>query len=285
MSAGRSTFTILGAGGFIGGTLVAWLESQEQVVHPVTRASLPALLAARRPAGHVIDCVGLNGGLHYYSLDSVEAHVGLVGRCLAQLSFESFLLLSSCRVYAHAEATHEEAVLPQNPADPSELYNVTKLAGEALCLADPRPTIRVVRLSNVYGAAMPIKTFLGNVLNEGRTTGSVVFRQGPATEKDYINIGTVVRLLPEIAKAGRARIYNVAFGRNTSHAEIAGALQEIAGWRTAFAPDAPTMRYRPIDTSRLCSEFGTVAGDLLTDLPALLAVAPDDRRWMKRKVA
>ncbi len=285
MSAERATFTVLGAGGFIGGTLVAWLESHEQVVHPVTRASLPALLAARRPVGHVIDCVGLNGGLHHHPLDSVEAHVALVGRCLAQLSFDSFLLLSSARVYAHAEATHEEAVLPQNPADPSELYNVTKLAGEALCLADPRPTIRVVRLANVYGTAMPVETLLGNLLDQGRTTGSVVFRQGPTTETDYISIGTVVRLLPEIAAVGRQRIYNVASGSNTSHAEIADSLREIAGWRIEFTPGAPAMRHRPLDTSRLRSEFGAPAGNLLADLPALLAAAQDERWWMRRVVA
>ena len=128
---------VLGAGGFIGAALVAWLESQDQVVHAVTRASLPALLAGRRPAGHVIDCVGLTGDFRVRPLDTAEAHVGVVARCLADLQFDSFLLLSSTRVYARANATHEDAALPTVPADPSDLYNVTKLAGEALCLADP----------------------------------------------------------------------------------------------------------------------------------------------------
>ena len=44
---------------------------------------------------------------------------------------------------------------------------MTKLAGEALCLADPRSTTRVARLSNVYGIHMPADTFLGQVLREG----------------------------------------------------------------------------------------------------------------------
>ena len=106
VSAGDSTFTVLGAGGFIGAALVAWLESQNQVVHAVTRASLPALLAGRRPAGHVIDCVGLTGDFRVRPLDTAEAHVGFVARCLAELQFDSFLLLSSTRVYARANATH-----------------------------------------------------------------------------------------------------------------------------------------------------------------------------------
>ncbi|HEY1385849.1 MAG TPA: NAD-dependent epimerase/dehydratase family protein, partial [Dongiaceae bacterium] len=150
MAANRQSFTIIGAGGFIGAALVAALESQDQVVHAVTRASLPGLLAARRPAGHVIDCAGLTGDACARPLETAEAHVGLVARCLAELQFDSFLLLSSTRVYARAGSTREDALLSTLPGDPAELFMVTKLAGEALCLADPRPTARVVRLSNVY---------------------------------------------------------------------------------------------------------------------------------------
>ena len=77
----RQTFTILGASGFIGKALVAWLESRDLVVHAVTRASLPALLASRRSAGHIIDCVGVSVDGCLYSLDVAEAHVGVVARC------------------------------------------------------------------------------------------------------------------------------------------------------------------------------------------------------------
>ena len=49
---------ILGAGGFIGAALVAWLESRDHLVHAVTRGALPALLAGRRHCGHVIVCIG-----------------------------------------------------------------------------------------------------------------------------------------------------------------------------------------------------------------------------------
>ena len=275
VSAGHSTFTVLGAGGFIGAALVAWLESQDQVVHAVTRAALPALLKGRRPAGHVIDCVGLTADFRVRPLDTAEAHVGVVARCLAELQFDSFLLLSSTRVYARANATHEDAALPTVPADPSDLYNVTKLAGESLCLADQRATARVVRLSNVYGIAIPAETFLGQVLREGHATGGVTFHQSPASAKDYVSVAAVVRLLPAIAMAGRHRLYNVAAGANTSHAAIAYCLRDIAGWRTGFAPDAPTVRHPPIDTARLDAEFGATASNLVADLPTLLPLAQD----------
>jgi nucleoside-diphosphate-sugar epimerase len=81
----NQSFTILGAAGFIGAALVAWLQEHGRIVHAVTRASLPALFAARRPLEHVIDCVGLTGDFRVRPLDTAEAHVGLVARCLSEL--------------------------------------------------------------------------------------------------------------------------------------------------------------------------------------------------------
>lgn len=277
MGGNRQAFTILGAGGFIGAALVAALESQDQVVHAVTRASLPALLTTRRPVGHVIDCAGLTAGRCLRPLDAAEAHVGLVARCLAELRFESFLLLSSTRLYARAADTREGAPVVALPSDPSDLYSVTKLAGEAFCLADPRPSVRVARLSNVYGVAMPEETVLGQVLGEGRMTAHVVFRQSAASAADYVGMAAVTRLLPAIAIGGRGRLYNVAAGANTTHATIADRLREIAGWHTTFAPDAPTVRQPPIETVTTDAEFGPAGSNLLADLPMLLALGQDAR--------
>jgi nucleoside-diphosphate-sugar epimerase len=271
----RQTFTILGASGFIGRALVAWLESRDQIVHAVTRASLPVLLATRRPAGHIIDCVGMTIDCQLCPLDAAEAHVGLVARCLTELKFDSFLLLSSTRVYARAATTHEDAVLSAQPSDPSDLYSVTKLAGEALCLADPRCTTRVARLSNVYGIDMPAAAFLAGVLHQGRLTGKVRFDQSPETARDYVSVAAVARLLPVIGATGRHRLYNVAAGRNTCHAAIALRLHEIAGWQSLFASDAPTVRHKLIDTTRTNTEFGPTCSDLLADLPALLALGQE----------
>jgi nucleoside-diphosphate-sugar epimerase len=241
-------------------------------VHAITRASFPALLAARRPAGHVIDCIGLTGDFRERPLDTADAHVGHVARCISEMRFDSFLLISSTRVYGRAAETHEDAALTILPTDPSDLYNVTKLAGEALCLANPNPAIRVARLSNVYGIGMPAETFLGQVIREGHDTGGVVFRQKAASAKDYVGVAAVVRLLPAIAARGRQRIYNIAAGGNTSHATIAYRLRELTGWRTSFAANAATVRYRPIDTTRIDAEFGATSSNLSADLPTLLAL-------------
>ena len=264
-------FTVLGCAGAIGRALTAALESDGCRVQAVDRAALPALLASKQSAGHVISCIGLTGNFRTRPLDAAEAHVGVTARCLAQLHCASFLYLSSTRVYARVICTREDAPLACVPADPSDLYNVTKLAGEALCLADPRAGTRVVRLSNVYGSPSGDDTFLGEVISAGRDFGRVVFRQAPESEKDYISMADVVRLLPCIALRGRHRTYNLAAGCNVSHRDIAATLSTALGWRTEFLPDAPAVRFMPIDIGRLTEAFEPPSTDFLSELARLVS--------------
>lgn len=270
------TFTILGASGFVGRDLAQSLQAQGHIVHPVTRSALPALLQSRRSAGHVIDCIGLTADFRARPHDTAEAHVGITARCLAGLRCESFLFLSSTRVYARAAETHEDAVVPVLPHDPSDIYNLTKLAGEALCLADPRATVRVARLSNVYGPGMGADTFVGQLLEEGAATGAVLFCQSPQSAKDYIALAELQRLLPAIAIGGRRRLYNVASGRNTSHADIAAGLTRHFSWRCGFAPDAPTVAFASIATTRLTDEFGPVLSNFSEDIGTLRSNATEN---------
>ena len=83
----------------------------------------------------------------------------------------------------------------------------------------------------------------------------------------------MVRLLSAIATAGGYRTYNLAAGSNTSHAAIACCLHNVAGSRIGFTPDAPTVRYPPIDTARLDTEFWPTGTNLVADLPTLLTLA------------
>ncbi len=266
-------FTVLGAGGYVGHALVTHLERCGHIVHGVTRASLPALLATHRSAGHVIDCIGLTGDFRVRRQDTAEAHVGITAHCLSTLQCESFLFLSSTRVYARATVTTEGAPLLCMPTEPSDLYNITKLAGESLCLSDPRPTVRVVRLSNVYGPNMGTDTFLGQVLQEGLATGGVQFRQAAASAKDYVALDEVLRMLPRLATRGEQRLYNLAAGHNTAHGELAAVLQDAFGWQTGFQTEAPRIAFPVIDITRITAEFGAALSDLSADIRILLPFA------------
>ena len=260
--------TVLGAGGFIGGALVSHLRAIGRPVNAVTRTDLPDFLSSRPPAGDVIYCIGLTADFRIRPLDTAEAHVGLVGRALEK-NFRSFLLLSSTRVYGRAEIGREDLPIAVQPGAPGDLYNITKLAGEALCLSDPRPGVRVVRLSNVYGAGMGVGAFLGQVLAEGTERGAVTLRQSLRSAKDYIAITQVLPALLAIADRGAARLYNVASGVNTTHDAIVGVLSNAAGWDITVQDNAAATRFPRIDITRLSLEFGAPRNSILDDLPAL----------------
>jgi nucleoside-diphosphate-sugar epimerase len=253
-----SRFTILGATGTIGQALTWHLLREGHDVQPVDRRTLPHFLDTATPAGHVIDCIGLTGDFRTRTLETAEAHVGITAACLRRPGWKSFLFLSSTRVYGAATNTHEDARLTVDPNDP---YNMTKLAGEALCLSDARHGVRVARLSNVIAGQADSTTFLGQLLVEGQSTGQVTFRQAADSTKDYIALEDVVRLLPAIATRGRYRRYNLASGHNTSHASVAETLTDRFGWLTKFIPNAPSVRFPPISTLRLREEFGCVLSE------------------------
>ncbi|MBN8896947.1 MAG: SDR family oxidoreductase [Rhodospirillales bacterium] len=268
-------FTILGAAGTIGSALAEALEVEGHAVTRVTRDTLRSTLAAGEPAGHVINCIGMTGDFRTRPHATAEAHVTITAACLTALRFDSFLILSSTRLYGRAAATAEATPIPCASGDPSDLYTLTKLTGEALCLVDPRPCVRVVRLSNVYGGLAP-DTFLGAVLAEGCKGAAVQIRQAADSEKDYVSLADVVALLPRIAGDGRHRLYNVATGRNVRHDAIAAVLR-AQGWSVGFAPNAATHRFPLIDTTRLQGEFAPSLRGLLDDLPTLVASGQEVR--------
>ncbi len=191
-------------------------------------------------------------------------------------TFDSFLLLSSTRVYARADTGREDTPLEVQPAAADDLYNITKLAGEALCLSDPRASVRVARLSNVYGSGMHEESFLGQVLREGTRRGAVTLGQSFRSAKDYVSLDDVVAALPAIAARGEARLYNVASGVNTSHDAIAGVLAARLGWRVDVREDAAAIRFPRIDVNRLSVEFAAPAQNFLQDLPLLAALLPQE---------
>ncbi len=151
----------------------------------------------------------------------------------------------------------------------SDLYNLTKLTGEALCLSDPRNTVRVARLSNVFGAGMHRQSFLGQILADGAAASSITLHQNLRSAKDYISITEVVPALIAIGMKGSARLYNVATGVNTTHDAIAGVLTANFGWLITARENAAAVRFPRIDIGRLAMEFTAPRNTILDELPQL----------------
>lgn len=258
--------TLIGGHGFVGRHLQTAL-TQSGWQYRVCGKNDP--IPQKEDLGHVFYCAGLTANFRQHPFATVEAHVSLLSQVLQCCTFTSLTYLSSTRVYSGAESTRENATLHVRSDVPGDLYNLSKLMGESLCLASQRP-VRIVRLSNVYGTQMPAQNFLAEILRDSAKTGRVLFRSARQSQKDYISVQDVVRYLPLIALNGSQSIYNLASGSNMTHASIAGFL-EAQGIGCEFIADAPELTFPVIDTCKLFTEFGVAQHGLEKDLPALFS--------------
>lgn len=262
-----SRFTVLGAGGFIGSALVPYLREQgHEVFAPARDEAVPY----DRDLGHVIYAIGLTADFRSRPFDTVRAHVSLLTEVLERASFASLLYLSSTRVYGKSGIGSESADLTVNAADPSDLYNLSKLMGESICLHGGRSGVRVARLSNVIGLDRTSENFLFELIREARA-GRILLRSAPASAKDYILLDEVLALLTRIALGGQQSVYNVASGRAIRNDALCSELARLTGCQVDCVPDAPVLSFPLIDASRIRDEFGWVPRSVLQVLPTLVS--------------
>ena len=259
-------FTVLGASGFIGSNLVRRLEAE----------SIPCRSPSRdenvmgKPLGHVVYCVGLTADFRERPFDTVRAHVAHLLDILERAEFDSFLYLSTTRVYAGSDSSGEDSTIQVNPTKANDLYNISKIMGESLSLGSRRPNVRVARLSNVYGRDFTSPNFLASVIREAVENNRVVLRTSLRSEKDYVSVDDVTRLLPRIALSGRHQIYNIASGVNTSNAELMEVIKRAVGCPVEVAGDAQTVRFPRISIERIREEFDFSPSLVLDSLAELV---------------
>jgi nucleoside-diphosphate-sugar epimerase len=260
-------FTVLGASGFIGSHVAAHLSASGNECFAPERND-PVIY--QQELGHVIYCIGLTADFRSRPLETVEAHVCRLRDILERARFESLLYLSSTRVYRGAADTREDVPLRVDPGDPDDLYNLSKILGESLCLSCGHPCARVARLSNVYGPDGASESFLAAVLRDALTAGRVVVNTAPASAKDYVGVHDVAPALVRIACSGRHRVYNVASGRNVTNEELLDGIRALTACRVTFAEGAQEVVFPAISTDRLRREFGFAADHVMDRLESLV---------------
>lgn len=244
--------TVLGGRGFIGQSLVRHLESEGCEVWVPERDDSSVL---EKPLGHVFYCIGLTADFRSRPFDTVRAHVEVLSKILENSAFYSFLYLSSTRVYARSETTDEAEALPVSSLDPSDLYNISKLMGESLCLSSGKAGVKIARLSNVVGPTMGPENLVSHLIKEARA-GKIRLKTHPASTKDYIFIDDAVRMLRLISMYGRDRIYNVASGVQMEHRQWLAALATVTGCAVEVDESAPFQSFPVINVERIKREYG-----------------------------
>jgi nucleoside-diphosphate-sugar epimerase len=203
-------------------------------------------------------------------LDTVDAHVSHLVHVLRNARVSSLVYLSSTRVYRRCGTVAEEDVLLSCcPSQVEDLYDISKMLGEAVTLTCSQPA-RVLRLSNVYGADTSSPTFLPSIIREATETGQIVLRTAMSSSKDYVSLGDVIDMILRVAAEGARPIYNIASGQNTSHEALVRCIAEITGCRVRAIPDAPEVVEPIVSIRRLQDEFGFMPKNVIDDLPELI---------------
>jgi nucleoside-diphosphate-sugar epimerase len=260
-------FTILGSSGFIGSHLANYFN-QLGISYYAPLHNDPSIF--ENNLGHLIYCIGLTADFRQQPFNTVKAHVCYLLDILENADFESLLYLSSTRMYLGSKMTNEDKALSVNPIDKDNLYNISKIMGEALCLSSNRPNVRVIRLSNVYGYDHKSTNFLTSIIQEALINKKVVLRSSLESAKDYVSIDDVVSLIPQIAVKGQYSVYNVASGININNQILLANLQELTGCTVEVSPKAEAIIFPKIAVNRICNEFNFYPVSLLDRLENLV---------------
>ena len=262
--------TVLGATGYIGSNLVKRLVSDNIEVYAPRKEEI----IDNRNLGHIIYCIGLTADFRTKPFDTVEAHVCVLNKILRDCHFESLTYLSSTRIYINSvkDLAEENEKILVDPLDSDELYTLTKLTGERLCLSSKK-NVKIVRLANVFGDDFNSENFLSDIVRKILNKETVTLYSTLPSSKDYLFIEDAVDLILKIALTGKEQIYNVASGKNTTNEEIINELKNQIDFSFNVSENAKLNVFPKICTRKIIEEFNFQPRNITTLIPNLLKKA------------
>lgn len=255
-------FTIMGHSSYIARHLFFYLRKRK---HEVTILPRYPVLDHNQSMGHLIYCIGFTADFRKEPLKVLDAHCGILGSLLEKQSFQTLTYLSSTRVYQHSDSTEENSFIRVNPSLPGDIYNISKIMGESMCLNSKKHGVKIVRLSNVYGVEFDSQNYLDCLVRSALNQPHVSTQASIKSEKDYVHICDVVEQIYKISTQGSKRIYNIASGSNTKSGDILDFLQRKQNIEIHNTNEVE-FRFPTINIQNIRDEFGFTPLSLFTML-------------------
>jgi len=266
-------FTILGGSGFIGSSLSKFLESEGNIVHTpnIRKEELP-----ENNLGNIIYCIGVPNFLED-PFKAVEAHSCLLKKILEKTRFDSFLYISSGRMYYNfCKTTKEDNEITINPHERNDLYNISKALGESTCISSKKENIKIIRPSNVTGNSFTSNLFIPSIIRQVIKENKIKLFSTLDSEKDYISIDDLIQIIPKILLAGKETIYNLAEGKNTTVKEITDKISMETNCEVIIDKNAKKFCPMRINTERVVNEFNFKPKSIVDKLPHMIK---DFKEW------
>jgi len=244
-------FSILGSTGFIGSNLVKYLNKNgfECNAPDIRKHDI-----FNEELGNVVYCLGVSNFIkNLYG--TVDAHVCILRKILERGKFDSFLYLSSARIYYNNPNADEESNITVNPSNLDDLYNISKIMGESICFASGRKNVRIVRPSNVTGNNFLSQLFIPSLIRDAVDNKKITLHSTLDSEKDYVFIDDVVDLLCKISQKGKHSIYNLASGFNTPTKKITDEISRVTNCNVDIMKNAKKFSSTENSIERIKEEF------------------------------
>lgn len=248
-------YTIFGGRGFIGSNIANRL-SENNIKFFIPDKNDKTIY--KKNLGNVIYCAGLTSDFRQRVYDTVEAHVSYLAEILTNTTFESFIYISSTRVYFNSTCASEESNLSVNPNNSDDIFNISKLMGESLCLNSGKQNVKIVRISNVCGDDFSSNNFLYSIIKDAVEKKEIILETTLDSEKDYIGIDNVIDAILKISKNEKEGIYNVATGKNFSNESIINILKEITNCNIKVSKSAKSIKFPIIEIEKIKEEINFI---------------------------
>lgn len=256
-------YTVVGCNGFLGSALVNFLRALQHDVICIDRNYEDH---KKHNLGNVIFAAGVTTDFRDRVFETANSHISVVNKMLHEAEFESFLYLSSTRFYKNANSTEEESSIQLCSHDPDQLYDITKIAGEAICFSYNDSRVRVARLSNIVSANFASNNFLDQIVKQALAHNCIELQSPLNATKDYLLLSDAVWLLQRISENGASRCYNVASGVNISNKTLLHTIQEITAAKVITKGKNISVSDLCINIERVKKEFGFRPKNVLTEL-------------------
>ena len=245
-------YTIFGSTGRIGSYLNKFLISKGVKVFTPTRKDY---YVPHRKLGHVIYCNGVTSDFKSKPFDTIESHICLLLFLLKETYFDSFNYISSTRIN-FPQKTNVRKISPDFYGEyEMDIYNASKLTGEALCIESKIPNVKVSRICHVVVPSDKRReNFLSNICGQAKR-GEININTSLQSKKNYILINDLVYLLKLIGPYGKKNFYNIGSNNLISNSEILNKLVEITNCSIRIDDNAQTILEPEIDISNLIDEF------------------------------
>lgn len=260
-----SKVSLFGGGGYIGRELQRSLTSSGHTVNVVSR---DALIDSANHFGHVIYCSGITRGDFKSKLpEIIEAHVSRLSKLVQLIKCDSFLYLSSARVYENQIFGSEDTKISCDPLNLSDCYNLSKLLGESIVMNSSLTRPNVARIAYVVDG---LNDHFFAPIHRTRRFQDVILNSHPDTEKDFILLADAVSCLERISLFGKSEIYNVATGVSISFMKLRSLIEETLDCKVEFTVGVKKQVAPKIDISKLHAEFEFRPRDVLEEVKVVL---------------